>query len=46
MLVDLYSGWAELAAHPDYISADGFHPSSAGYRRLADLVLDTLRHHA
>lgn len=46
MLVDLYSGWAELAAHPDYISADGFHPSSAGYRRLADLVLDTMRRHA
>src|SRR4051812_1451009 len=26
VLVDLYASWAELAAHPDYISADGFHP--------------------
>jgi acyl-CoA thioesterase-1 len=43
VLVDLDAGWAELAAHPDYISADGFHPSSAGYRRLADLTLETLR---
>jgi len=34
-LVDLYS--AELASHPEYISRDGFHPSSAGYARLADL---------
>jgi len=36
---------AELGAHPEYISGDGFHPSSAGYRRIADLVLDTLRRH-
>jgi lysophospholipase L1-like esterase len=43
VLVDLYAGWDELAAHPEYISGDGFHPSSAGYRRIADLVLDTLR---
>jgi acyl-CoA thioesterase-1 len=34
-LVDLYS--AELASHPEYISRDGFHPTSAGYARLADL---------
>jgi acyl-CoA thioesterase-1 len=35
-LVDLYS--AELASHPEYISpVDGFHPTSAGYARLADL---------
>lgn len=43
VLVDLYAGWEELGAHPDYISADGFHPSSAGYRRIADLVLPALR---
>jgi acyl-CoA thioesterase-1 len=43
VLVDLHANWAELAAHPDYISADGFHPSSAGYRRIADLTLETLR---
>jgi acyl-CoA thioesterase I len=43
ILVDLYSGWEELGAHPEYISADGFHPSSAGYRRIADLTLAKLR---
>lgn len=42
-LVDLYSGWEELGAHPEYISADGFHPSSAGYRRIADLTLARLK---
>jgi lysophospholipase L1-like esterase len=36
-LVDLYAHWAELARRPDYISADGFHPSSAGYVRVAEL---------
>jgi acyl-CoA thioesterase I len=34
-LVDLFS--AELASHPEYISRDGFHPTSAGYARLAEL---------
>jgi acyl-CoA thioesterase I len=34
-LVDLYSGWRELGEHPEYISPDGFHPSKAGYRRIA-----------
>jgi len=43
LLVDLYAGQLELAGHPEYISADGFHPSSAGYARIADLVLDRLR---
>lgn len=36
VLVDLFS--SDLASHPEYISPeDGFHPSSAGYARLADL---------
>jgi len=43
VLVDLYAGWEELGTHPEYISADGFHPSSAGYRRIADLTLAALR---
>lgn len=34
-LIDLYR--AELASHPEYISGDGFHPTSQGYQRLADL---------
>jgi lysophospholipase L1-like esterase len=36
-LVDLRSTWREVAEHPEYISSDGFHPSTAGYRRLADV---------
>ena len=35
VLVDLFH--SDLAAHPNYIASDGFHPSDAGYRRLADL---------
>ena len=42
-LVDLYSGWSELARHPEYVSGDGFHPSAAGARRLADLFAAALR---
>lgn len=40
-LVDLYRAWPELAANPDYVSADGFHPSSQGYARLADYFFTT-----
>jgi len=36
-LVDLRATWAEVREHPEYISSDGFHPSTTGYRRLADL---------
>jgi lysophospholipase L1-like esterase len=42
-LVDLYSTWQEIVQHPEYLSADGFHPSSEGYQALADVfgaVLD------
>lgn len=46
VLVDLYAGWEEPGAHPEYISADGFHPSSAGYRRIADLALPAVRRDA
>lgn len=28
----------EIAAHPEYISRDGFHPSTRGYQRLAEIV--------
>jgi lysophospholipase L1-like esterase len=41
-LVDLYSHWQELAAHPEYVSADGFHPSSEGYQALADVFAEAL----
>lgn len=36
-LVDLYASWSELATHPEYIAADGFHPSTLGARRLAEV---------
>jgi lysophospholipase L1-like esterase len=36
-LVDLRATWQEVREHPEYISSDGFHPSTVGYRRLADV---------
>jgi len=42
ILVDLYAGWRELAAHPEYVGPDGLHPSAAGYRRLAQLFYQSL----
>jgi lysophospholipase L1-like esterase len=43
VVVDLFDGWGELAKHPDYISADGFHPSSLGAARLADVFAAAIR---
>jgi lysophospholipase L1-like esterase len=34
-LVDLGSAAVTVAQHPEYVSADGFHPSTAGARALA-----------
>ena len=42
-LVDLYARWQQVADHPEYLSADGFHPSSEGYQALADVFGDALR---
>lgn len=39
-LVDLRIIWREVEEHPEYISSDGFHPSTAGYRRLAEVFYD------
>jgi lysophospholipase L1-like esterase len=36
-LVDLYATWNELASHPEYIADDGFHPSTVGAQRLAQV---------
>ncbi len=45
VLVDLFH--SDLASHPEYISGDGFHPSSTGYARLADLFWAQIAaHHA
>lgn len=37
ILVDLFSQGSRLTAHPEYVSADGFHPSAAGYVQIATL---------
>lgn len=42
-LVDLFN--SQLAAHPEYIYRDGFHPSSAGYAVLADLFSTQIQAH-
>lgn len=41
-VVDIFGGWSELAQHPEYISADGLHPSALGAQRLADLFASAL----
>lgn len=42
-LVDLYAHWQEISDHPEYLSADGFHPSTEGYQALADVFAGALR---
>lgn len=45
VLVDLFN--SPLSTHPEYISADGFHPSDAGYAALADIFWQQITaHHA
>ena len=41
-LVDLHARWQEVAEHPEYLSSDGFHPSTAGYQALADVFAEAL----
>jgi lysophospholipase L1-like esterase len=38
-VVDLHGASLELHEHPEYVSPDGFHPSTEGYRRIGELVL-------
>ncbi|WP_162005002.1 SGNH/GDSL hydrolase family protein [Dictyobacter vulcani] len=45
ILVDLYQTWQTLSEHPEYISADGFHPNASGYAVLAEIFYDTLQMH-
>ncbi len=40
-VVDLRATWREVKEHPEYISSDGFHPSTVGYQRLADVFYAT-----
>ncbi|MFI5274494.1 MAG: GDSL-type esterase/lipase family protein [Ktedonobacterales bacterium] len=45
VLVDLFN--SDLAAHPEYVYSDGFHPSSAGYAVLANIFWSAISaHHA
>jgi lysophospholipase L1-like esterase len=39
-LIDLYAG--RYAENIDYISIDGFHPSDAGHKKLAELYLEKI----
>ncbi len=41
-IVDLFAASAQESHHPDWISADGFHPSAAGYAQIAGQVVATL----
>lgn len=43
VLVDLFN--STLAAHPEYIYRDGFHPSTAGYAVLASLFWAQIQAH-
>jgi lysophospholipase L1-like esterase len=43
ILVDLYKEWSVIANHPEYISSDGFHPSTEGYAQLAEIFYQTLQ---
>jgi lysophospholipase L1-like esterase len=43
VVVDVHGQWADLAAHPEYISADGLHPSAAGEQRLARFFVDAIQ---
>lgn len=42
-VVDIFPISAEVLERPDYISPDGFHPSTSGYRRLAEVVWESMR---
>lgn len=37
-VIDLAAYAAEVEANPHYLSADGFHPSTAGYARIAQII--------
>jgi len=43
LLIDLYSQRQTMSEHPEYISSDGFHPSTIGYQQIANQFYQTLR---
>jgi acyl-CoA thioesterase I len=44
-LVDLYALGPELAGHPELVGSDGFHPSTEGHRRLAEVMWAAIETH-
>jgi acyl-CoA thioesterase I len=42
-LVDLFGSNSQLTSHPEYISGDGFHPSTLGYAQLAKLFWQAIQ---
>ncbi len=42
LVVDLLPASRQLPAHAEWISGDGFHPSPAGYQKLADVTLEAM----
>ncbi|HEV2124867.1 MAG TPA: hypothetical protein VGW38_19130, partial [Chloroflexota bacterium] len=42
LVVDLYRHWP-VAQTPEFVCSDGFHPSTAGYRALAEVFHAALR---
>lgn len=43
LVVDLMGVSRELTEHEEWLCADAFHPSPAGYQKLADVTLEALR---
>jgi lysophospholipase L1-like esterase len=44
-LVDLYTPSLDVVNHPEYVSGDGFHPSTTGYRVEADTFWQAILRH-
>jgi lysophospholipase L1-like esterase len=42
ILIDLAQYSGELAHHPEYVSADGLHPTVTGYKQIADIFYQAL----
>lgn len=43
LLIDLYSQRVTMSEHPEYVSGDGFHPSTLGYKQIANQFYRTLQ---
>jgi lysophospholipase L1-like esterase len=43
VLVDLFTGSADVIAHELVVSSDGLHPNDLGYQRIADRFADAMR---